>query len=60
MNDTTTIPTGVLSATHGSGLLLLSSDGDGEEYRPRHAKPAPAPTRYDDRLVALAALAASI
>ena len=60
MNDTTTIPTGALSAHHGSGLVLLTADGDSDEYRPRHAKPAPSPTRYDDRLVALAALVGSL
>ncbi len=60
MNDTATTPTDILSATHGSGLALLTADVDGEDYRPRHAKPLPAPTHYDDRLVALAALVAAI
>ncbi len=61
MSNTTTItrPDTVRGA-HGSGLVLLAGDDERtNDYHPRHARPLQAPTQYDDRLVALAALAAS-
>ncbi len=61
MSNTTTITRpDTARAAHGSGLVLLASDDEGSnDYRPRHARPLQAPTQYDDRLVALAALAAA-
>lgn len=60
MNDTTTRHgSTTLRSANAAALTLLggTTDAAPDDYRPRHAKPLPAPTEYDDRLVVLASYA---